>query len=92
MLGIILKSAPVIGILRDIPMGAENDCLRVSKRCGLKAIEVTMNTPNAEVIIKNMRSIADPLDILVGAGTVRAPLLCFEKALEALAEEHHITA
>lgn len=28
----------------------------------------------------------------VGAGTVRAPLLCFEKALEALAEEHHITA
>lgn len=28
----------------------------------------------------------------VGAGTVRAPLLCFEKALEALAELHHITA
>jgi 2-keto-3-deoxy-6-phosphogluconate aldolase len=49
-------------------LGAEYDCLRVSKRCGLKAIEVTMNTPNAEVIIKNMRSIADPLDILVGAG------------------------
>ena len=71
MLSILLKSAPVIGILRDIPMGAEYDCLRVSKRCGLKAIEVTMNTPNADVIIKKMRSIADPLDILVGAGTVR---------------------
>jgi hypothetical protein len=28
----------------------------------------------------------------VGAGTVRAPLLCFEKALEALAELHHISA
>jgi hypothetical protein len=28
----------------------------------------------------------------VGAGTVRAPLPCFEKALEALAELHHVTA
>ncbi len=28
----------------------------------------------------------------VGAGTVRAPLPCFEKALEALAQAHHITA
>lgn len=80
-----LKQAPVIGILRDIPLGAENDCLQVSKRCGLKAIEVTMNTANADVIIKKMRSIAEPLDILVGAGTVRY-LSDLEKAISAGAQ------
>lgn len=80
-----LKPAPVIGILRDITVGAENDCLQVSKRCGLKAIEVTMNTANADDIIKKMRLIAESLDILVGAGTVRY-LSDLEKALSAGAQ------
>ena len=39
--------------------------------CGLKAIEVTMNTAHAEEIIATIKAAAKPLGIAVGAGTVR---------------------
>ena len=60
---------PVVGILRDIPQGAEEACVNASAKCGLKAIEVTMNTAAATEIIAKLKSIAKPLGIKVGAGT-----------------------
>ena len=77
-----LKDMPVIGILRDIRRGSEDACIEVSARCGLKAIEVTMNTENAEDIIRTLHAKAKSCGILVGAGTVRHDS-DLEKALNA---------
>jgi len=66
-----LKDMPVVGILRDIPHGEEEACITTAASCGLKAIEVTMNTENAETIIKDLKTLARPFGITVGAGTVR---------------------
>ncbi|MBO4437488.1 MAG: bifunctional 4-hydroxy-2-oxoglutarate aldolase/2-dehydro-3-deoxy-phosphogluconate aldolase [Fibrobacter sp.] len=66
-----LKDMPVIGILRDIPRGEEEACVKTAASCGLKAIEVTMNTEGAEGIIKDLKAAARPYGISVGAGTVR---------------------
>lgn len=63
---------PVIGILRDIPRGAEEACIKTALSCGLRAIEVTMNTDGAVEILRNLKALAKPYDGLkVGAGTVR---------------------
>ena len=62
---------PVVGILRDIPQGAEEACVNTAVKCGLKAIEVTMNTKDAEAIIAAIKAAAKPHGITVGAGTVR---------------------
>lgn len=75
-----LNEVPVIGILRDIPFGAEEDCALVCKRAGLRAIEVTMNTSNVLEIIERLSLAAAPLRIFVGAGTVRS-LEDLEKAI-----------
>jgi 2-dehydro-3-deoxyphosphogluconate aldolase/(4S)-4-hydroxy-2-oxoglutarate aldolase len=80
-----LKPMPVVGILRDIPQGAEEACVKTAAQCGLKAIEVTMNTANAAEIIAALKTAAKPLDITVGAGTVRHGH-DLEKALAAGAE------
>ena len=66
-----LQDMPIIGILRDIPRGEEEACITTAASCGLKAIEVTMNTADAESIIKDMKTLARPFGIMVGAGTVR---------------------
>ncbi|OWV26543.1 2-dehydro-3-deoxyphosphogluconate aldolase [Fibrobacter sp. UWB1] len=66
-----LKPMPVVGILRDIPQGAEEACVKTAVECGLKAIEVTMNTASAESIIAALKAAAKPHGIAVGAGTVR---------------------
>ena len=80
-----LKPKPVVGILRDIPQGAEEACVKTAAQCGLKAIEVTMNTANAAEIIAALKTAAKPLNIAVGAGTVRHGH-DLEKALAAGAE------
>lgn len=80
-----LQEVPVVGILRDIPEGAEEACAKVSAECGLKAIEVTMNTPAATRIIEKLKAAARPFRIQVGAGTVRNPE-DLERALSAGAE------
>ena len=80
-----LKPMPVVGILRDIPQGAEEACVKNAAQCGLKAIEVTMNTANAAEIIAALKTAAKPLNIAVGAGTVRHGH-DLEKALAAGAE------
>ena len=66
-----LKDMPVIGILRDIPKGSEERCAKTAAKCGLKAIEVTMNTEGAAEIITSLKAACKPYDITVGAGTVR---------------------
>ena len=80
-----LKPMPVVGILRDIPQGAEEACVNTAAQCGLKAIEVTMNTANAAAIIASLKAAAKPHGIAVGAGTVRHGY-DLEKALAAGAE------
>ena len=80
-----LQPMPVVGILRDIPQGAEEACVNASAKCGLKAIEVTMNTFAAAEIITKIKSFAKPLGIKVGAGTVRHGS-DVEKAISAGAE------
>lgn len=66
-----IKDMPVIGILRDIPRGSEELCAKTAAKCGLKAIEVTMNTEGAAEIITSLKAACKPYDITVGAGTVR---------------------
>ena len=80
-----LQDVPVVGILRDIPEGAEEAVAKVSAECGLKAIEVTMNTQAATRIIPRIKSEAKPFGIRVGAGTVRN-VRDLESALSAGAE------
>lgn len=80
-----LQDVPVVGILRDIPEGAEEACVKISAECGLKAIEVTMNTSAATSIIQKLKTAARPLGISVGAGTVRN-VQDLERALSAGAE------
>ena len=80
-----LKPMPVVGILRDIPQGAEEACVKTAVDCGLKAIEVTINTAAATEIIAKLKAAAKPYDITVGAGTVRHGS-DLEKALAAGAE------
>jgi len=80
-----LQDMPVVGILRDIPEGAEEACAKTAAKCGLKAIEVTMNTNAATSIISRLKSFAKSLGIQVGAGTVRN-LKDLDKALAAGAE------
>lgn len=66
-----LKPMPVIGILRDIPRHSEEICAKTASDCGLKAIEVTMNTDGAAEIIAALKDACKPYNIKVGAGTVR---------------------
>jgi len=80
-----LQDVPVVGILRDIPKGEEEACVKAAAQSGLKAIEVTMNTDAATSIISKLKSFAKPFGIQVGAGTVRN-MQDLEKALDAGAE------
>ena len=55
-----LKPMPVVGILRDIPQGAEEACVKTAVDCGLKAIEVTKNTAAATEISAKPKAAATP--------------------------------
>jgi len=62
-------SVPVIGILRGIEGEFFGEVMQVSFAAGLTAIEVTMNTPGAEEIVRCRRP-AVPAGHLLGMGTV----------------------
>ncbi|MCK5581059.1 MAG: bifunctional 4-hydroxy-2-oxoglutarate aldolase/2-dehydro-3-deoxy-phosphogluconate aldolase [Candidatus Omnitrophica bacterium] len=63
------KELPVMGILRGIEADVVDPLVECVSEAGLKTIEVTMNTPGADQLIKQMVAAADGrLD--VGAGTV----------------------
>lgn len=60
---------PVIGILRGVKPTLFGNIMEAAYRGGLQAIEVTMNTANAEKTIQTHRSKV-PTGKLLGAGTV----------------------
>ncbi len=70
-----LKQNPFIGILRGITIADASNIIEVSAKCGLKFIEVTLNTANALEIIKEMQRVSLG-KIHIGAGTV----LTYEEA------------
>ncbi|MBA3003468.1 MAG: bifunctional 4-hydroxy-2-oxoglutarate aldolase/2-dehydro-3-deoxy-phosphogluconate aldolase [Desulfurivibrio sp.] len=61
---------PVIGILRGISGDFFGEVMQISFLAGLKAIEITMNTPDAENIVREYRS-AVPEGKVLGMGTIR---------------------
>ena len=80
----IFLSTPVIGILRGINQESVAPLVETSISAGLKALEVTMNTPGAVKILQEMKQIAKG-KISIGAGTVLT-VKELEKALNAGAE------
>jgi len=61
---------PVIGILRGVEADFFGEVMQISFAAGLTALEVTMNTPNAEEMVGEYRS-AVPDGKLLGMGTIR---------------------
>jgi 2-dehydro-3-deoxyphosphogluconate aldolase / (4S)-4-hydroxy-2-oxoglutarate aldolase len=60
---------PIMGILRDIDEHALYPVVELSAECGLKAIEITMNTENAAGLVKKACNMSKK-SFFVGAGTV----------------------
>ena len=65
-----LDEVPVIGILRGVEGDFFGEVMQVSFAAGLVAVEVTMNTPGAEEIVRKCRR-AVPDGRLLGMGTIR---------------------
>ena len=65
----IIKELPVIGILRGISKEQVEPVIDSIFRAGLKCVEITMNTPDADKLIVKMINLADD-KFVVGAGTV----------------------
>ena len=61
---------PVIGILRGVEGDFFGEVMQISFAAGLTAMEVTMNTPGAEEMVREYRS-AVPDGKLLGMGTIR---------------------
>jgi 2-dehydro-3-deoxyphosphogluconate aldolase/(4S)-4-hydroxy-2-oxoglutarate aldolase len=61
---------PVIGILRGVEGDFFGEVMQISFAAGLTAMEVTMNTPDAEKIVAEYRP-AVPNGKLLGMGTIR---------------------
>jgi len=61
---------PVIGILRGVEGDFFGEVMQVSFAAGLMAMEVTMNTPGAEEIVRKCRPTV-PDGRLLGMGTIR---------------------
>ena len=61
---------PVIGILRGVEGDFFGEVMQISFAAGLTAMEVTMNTPGAEEMVREYRS-AVPSGKLLGMGTIR---------------------
>lgn len=61
---------PVIGILRGVEAGFFGEVMQTSFAAGLQAVEVTMNTARAELMVAENRP-AVPPGKLLGMGTIR---------------------
>ena len=61
---------PVIGILRGVEAGFFGEVMRASFAAGLQAVEVTMNTAQAERMVAENRPVVPPGKLL-GMGTIR---------------------
>lgn len=78
------KKLPVMGILRGIKADVVESLVEACLSAGLETIEITMNTPGAEKLIKKMKK-ASGKKLAVGAGTV-LNLEDLKKALDSGAE------
>ncbi len=65
-----LREFPVIGIIRGHSHGNIEETVRIAHEEGIRTLEITMNTPNAAVIIEKLRLRYDG-KLNIGAGTVR---------------------
>ena len=63
------RKLPLLGILRNIEEELIEPIVDISISAGLRAIEITMNTPDAPAIIKRARNYSGD-KIAIGAGTV----------------------
>jgi 2-dehydro-3-deoxyphosphogluconate aldolase/(4S)-4-hydroxy-2-oxoglutarate aldolase len=64
----LYNKAPIVGIVRNLPLDTVLQIAKVYLEAGFYTIEVTMNTDGASEIIKNLRNKFPNLN--VGAGTV----------------------
>lgn len=65
----LFNQVPIIGIIRQLSAEHINQILPVYQASGLTTIEITMNTPDAEAIIR--QALAQyPSGLNIGAGTV----------------------
>jgi len=64
-------TAPVIGILRGVTLSLFREIVHTSFEAGLQAIEITMNTPDAENVLSSVRP-EIPEGKWLGMGTVRS--------------------
>ncbi|QJW90882.1 bifunctional 4-hydroxy-2-oxoglutarate aldolase/2-dehydro-3-deoxy-phosphogluconate aldolase [Spirosoma taeanense] len=68
----LFARAPIVGIVRNLSVADVRQILPVYRDAGLTTIEITMNTPGAEDLIRYARMhVADGMNI--GAGTVCTP-------------------
>ncbi len=72
----LFNKIPIVGIIRHIPAADVSQILPVYQVAGLTTVEITMNTPEAETMIRAARQ-QYPDTLNVGAGTV-----CSEADLE----------
>lgn len=68
----VFQSLPILGILRGISILHVEPISQIITTCGLPAIEITMNTKDAPLLIKEMNSLSQG-NFSVGAGTVITP-------------------
>lgn len=65
----LFRQTPIVGIMRHLLPDDVSYLLPIYQQAGLTTIEVTMNTPGAEVILQNaLRQF--PTGLNIGAGTV----------------------
>jgi len=63
------RQLPILGIMRGVEEGTIDGLIESAFSAGLRAIEITMNTPDAPLLIKKAQKAANGR-IYVGAGTV----------------------
>lgn len=65
----LFNEMPIVGIIRHVSAAAVSQLLPVYRAAGLTTVEITMNTPDAETMIRAARQ-QYPDTLNVGAGTV----------------------
>lgn len=65
----LFKKAPIVGIIRNLSLDEVKQIIPVFRESGLTTIEITMNTPGAEEIIRYAREYESE-GLNIGAGTV----------------------
>ena len=80
----LFHQCPIVGIIRHISAEDVRQILPVYQASGLTTVEITMNTPDAQIMIQEARQ-HHPTTLNVGAGTVCSEA-DLEQALEAGAQ------